>query len=62
MTKIIENKIQCKHCGKIISSLSRHHYVKCDCGRVAVDGGKDYLRRAFYDKSDYIELSVVEDE
>ena len=45
MNKIIRNRIKCKKCGDIIESKSRHDFVWCKCQSVAVDGGKDYLRR-----------------
>ena len=38
MKKIIKNAIQCKKCGEIIESKSRHDYVQCKCGSCAVDG------------------------
>lgn len=63
MEKIISNKIQCKHCGKIIESKSVHNFVTFKCGACSVDGGHYYLRRC-YKKSkeeDFIELSVVEE-
>lgn len=43
--EIINNKIKCKKCGDIIKSKSTNDYKKCSCGAVAVDGGKDYLKR-----------------
>ena len=58
---IIENKIQCRKCKDIIVSKHRHDFVSCVCGTVAVDGGKDYLKRAFIEKTDYIELSTTKD-
>lgn len=39
------NKIQCKLCLDVIESKSRHHFLWCKCGAVAVDGGWDYKRR-----------------
>lgn len=56
MDKIIANKIQCKHCGNIIESESVHDFKFCSCGKVAVDGGHDYLRRLGYEE-DWVELS-----
>lgn len=56
---IIENKIKCKKCGDIIESTYRHDFKFCKCGAVAVDGGKDYLRR-LGNQEDYEELSKVE--
>ena len=60
MSKILVNKIQCKHCGEIIESESEHDFKMCSCGKVGVDGGKDYLRRLGYPE-DIIELSVTKE-
>ena len=38
------SKVRCKRCGDVIESKWLHNYVRCSCGRVAVDGGNDYLR------------------
>lgn len=63
MKKLIRNAIQCNFCGAVIESTYRHDYVKCSCGRVAVDGGLSYARRTFMGtKEDYTELSVYEDD
>lgn len=61
MEKIIVNKIKCKKCGDIIESKTVHDFKFCKCGSVAVDGGKDYLRR-LGEFDSYIDLSVVEKE
>ena len=45
MIKIYVNKIRCKKCGNIIENTHRHDFKFCKCKNVAVDGGKDYLRR-----------------
>ena len=55
---IITNKIKCKKCGEIIESKHRHDFKFCKCGAVAVDGGKDYLRR-LGNQEDYEELSII---
>lgn len=60
--KIIRNAIQCKKCGDIIESKSRHDYVTCSCGACSVDGGKDYLRRDAVEPDCFIELSKVEED
>ena len=54
--EIISNKIKCKKCGDIIESKSTNDYKRCSCGAVAVDGGKDYLKRIGKEE-DYIEFS-----
>jgi hypothetical protein len=54
---VVINKAQCKLCGDIIQSMSRHDYVRCGCGEIAVDGGTDYRKRSAGDLSNIIELS-----
>ena len=56
MVKITVNKIRCKKCNEVIESTHRHDFKFCKCGSVAVDGGKDYLRRCGY-REDWEELS-----
>jgi hypothetical protein len=41
----MRNRIRCRKCGDIIESKTRHDYVTCKCGAVAVDGGSSYIRR-----------------
>ena len=60
--KILTNKIRCNFCQEVLESKHRHDFVQCSCGKVAVDGGKDYLRRVFDLESDYVELSEFTDE
>lgn len=59
--KILTNKIKCLKCGDIIESIHVHDFNYCSCGRVAVDGGREYLRRCFHECGDYEDLSRVED-
>jgi len=55
---ITRNAAQFRQCGDVIESEFRHEYKWCKCGAIAVDGGKDYLRRAARDDfADLIELS-----
>ena len=56
--EIISNKIKCKKCGDIIDSKSTNDYKRCSCGTVAIDGGKDYLKR-IGNEEDYEELSTI---
>jgi len=44
---IERNAIKCRSCGDEIESTHRHDFKTCSCGKVAVDGGKEYLRRLF---------------
>jgi hypothetical protein len=56
--KILINRVRCKHCNSIIESKTRHDFVTCKCGRVSVDGGKDYFKRSADSLEDFEELSV----
>ena len=58
--EIISNKIKCKKCGDVIESKSTNDLKRCSCGAVAVDGGKEYLKR-LGNENDYIELSISKD-
>jgi len=59
-TKIISNKAMCTNCESIIESFHRHDFVTCKCGKISVDGGKDYLRRVGESKY-FIDFSEVEE-
>lgn len=52
------NKIKCKKCGNIIESKTINDLKRCSCGAVAVDGGKEYLKRIGNDE-EYEELSEL---
>ena len=56
--KIVINKIKCINCGDILESKAPNDFKRCSCGKVAIDGGHDYLKRIGNDE-DYIELSEV---
>ena len=60
--KIKSNKVQCNNCKDIIESTYRHDYKGCSCGNVAVDGGKDYLKRNWNSGCTWTELSEYEEE
>ncbi len=60
MEKILVNKIRCKKCNDVIESEFRHDFKFCKCGAVAVDGGKDYIRRGGKCE-DWEELSEFEE-
>lgn len=56
--EIIRNRIRCKHCGDIIESKSTHDFKLCSCGKVAIDGGRSYLKRSG-NPNDLEELSKI---
>lgn len=60
---ILINAIRCLKCQDLIVSTHRHDLKWCSCGNVAVDGGKDYLKRSFAEGSEvnYVEESIVLD-
>jgi hypothetical protein len=43
--------VRCKNCQDVIYSVMRHDNRSCNCGRVSIDGGRDYCRLSF-DKAD----------
>ena len=60
---IARNIIKCKRCGDVIESKDRYDFKYCSCGKCAVDGGTDYLRRCgnlddWEDLSEYKEVEV----
>lgn len=60
--KLTKNAAQCKVCGVILESKSRHDYQSCE--HIAVDGGLDYARRNFlpeHGQDSIIELSEWSD-
>lgn len=59
--EILSNKIKCLNCEDVIESHNRQDFKRCSCGSVAVDGGKDYLKRRGQLEG-YEELSVVKQE
>lgn len=47
MCSIKKNAAKCLACEDVIESTHRWDYVTCTCRKIAVDGGKDYLRRCY---------------
>ena len=60
MRQILCNRIKCKKCGEVIESVSVHDFKYCRCQTVAVDGGREYLRRVG-NCGDWEELSEYEE-
>jgi hypothetical protein len=56
MSRIKCNKAKCLKCLEVIESKHVHDFVWCSCKAIAVDGGKDYLKRVG-DPSLMIDLS-----
>ena len=58
MSNILINRAKCLKCGDIITSEHRHDFRYCGCRSIAVDGGREYLRRLGhpYDMEDMSEF------
>lgn len=62
---LIQNEAECRKCGDIIWSAHRHDYRSCSCGGIAVDGGRDYIRRggdldSIIERSMYIDSEALQ--
>ena len=55
--KILKNSIKCNLCGDTIESTHVHDFKWCKCGKVAVDGGREYLKRVYNNPADIEDLS-----
>lgn len=58
--RITRNAVKCGKCDDIIESVHRHDFRSCKCGAIAVDGGKEYLRRVG-DIHNHINMSESEE-
>lgn len=56
---LTSNRAKCLLCGEIIESKHRHHYVRCHCGNLVIDGGLDYLKRIFNKMDSWVDLSEI---
>lgn len=56
MKAITKNAARCKKCGEVVESDHVYAFVQCSCGKIAVDGGHEYLRR-IGSRDDFDELS-----
>lgn len=50
--------IKCKICNDVVWSRDRHDCHSCKCGKVAIDGGRDYTR-ILGDKDDYEIKTII---
>lgn len=60
--RVIRNRCQCRLCGDIIESHHGHDFVRCKCGEIFTDGGKNYIRRGASDLNNIIDMSEVVEE
>jgi hypothetical protein len=53
----MRNRARCNSCKDIIESTYRHDFVRCSCGTIFVDGGKEYFRAGYTgDPSNFIRV------
>lgn len=65
MVRITRNRCRCRKCGDTIESRSVHHFVRCSCGVIFTDGGREAIRRGWTGEgqmADYIEDLTEYDE
>lgn len=64
MEKVKRNAARCLSCAEVIESKSRHDFKWCGCGKIAVDGGLEYIRRVgdFNNMEDLSEFETDETE
>lgn len=58
---IVSNKAKCLKCLQVVESKSRHDFRYCGCEQLAVDGGKDYVRRLFGEEGYEELIEEIED-
>ncbi|WP_152393393.1 DUF7695 domain-containing protein [Paenibacillus guangzhouensis] len=54
--RILRNAVRCLNCNETIESTTIYDFKTCSCGKVGVDGGRQYLKR-IGSIEDYEELS-----
>ena len=59
---IIRNSAKCLECNEEIESVHRHDFIRCSCGNIAVDGGRDYLKRSVRDSTKWQDTSQYSEE
>jgi len=55
---IVLNQAKCLDCGDLIFSAHRHDFQTCSCENLSVDGGMDYIRRAYATDANIQEMSL----
>jgi len=53
-----QDAIHCLSCDDVIYSVMRHDMNRCTCGKVSIDGGKDYTRIGFDSKSPFQSVTI----
>ena len=53
-----QDGVHCLTCEDVIFSMNRHDSHSCTCGKVSIDGGKDYTKVSFEPKSLYEMVTI----
>ncbi|MBJ6986064.1 hypothetical protein [Devosia sp. MC521] len=60
--KLVRNSAHCLDCDDEIVSTHHHDFVRCSCGRLAVDGGVEYAPRVYTADARWEDTSIYEDD
>jgi hypothetical protein len=52
------HSIYCLSCKDLIYSRTRHDMRNCTCGSVAIDGGFDYYKVSYKEKTDFCHVTI----
>lgn len=50
MKVIIINQARCKECGDVLIVKSKNETATCRCGKLTVDGNRDFLQRCLEER------------
>jgi hypothetical protein len=53
-----QEAVHCLLCDDVVYSINRHDYHSCSCGKVSIDGGRDYTKLAFSDGASFDEVTI----
>ena len=53
-----QDAIHCLLCDDVIYSVNRHDFRPCTCGKVKIDGGRDYTKVCFDADADYKHVTL----
>lgn len=58
-----QEAIHCFACDDVVYSVMRHDMRSCSCGKVSIDGGKDYTKVSFQSGASYkiLDLDLLTD-
>ena len=57
--KTIVTAVFCKKCNTLVYSRARHDFRYCECGDVAIDGGRNYTKVSYNKDSDFLKKNIT---